>query len=261
MDLPVNPPEPVRSRSVDRLAVRTYATRADMGRAAAADIAAALTRLLAAQPAVRMVFAAAPSQSDALAALTAMPGIDWGRVTAFHMDEYIGLAPEAPQRFARWLDAHLFERAPFAAVHRIAPDADPAVEARRYADLLAAAPIDLVCLGIGVNGHIAFNDPPVADFADPLDVKVVDLDETCRQQQVDDDCFATLADVPRRAVTLTVPRLMRAGQLVCVVPGALKRAAVAATLTGPIAPTCPASILRRHPAVTLYLDPESDPDA
>lgn len=261
MDLPVNPPVPVRSRTIDRLAVRTYASRADMGRAAAADIASALARLLATQATVRMVFAAAPSQSDALAALAKMPGLDWSRVTAFHMDEYIGLAPAAPQRFARWLDAHLFERIPFGAVHRIQPEPDAPTEAARYAGLLAAAPIDIVCLGIGVNGHIAFNDPPVADFDDPADVKVVDLDETCRQQQVDDDCFATIADVPRRALTLTVPRLMRAGELFCVVPGALKRAAVAATLNGPITTACPASILRRHAAVTLYLDPEADPDA
>ena len=261
MALPVNPPAPIRTAQVDRLAVRSYATRADMGAAAAVAIAEALRRRLATQAAVRMIFAAAPSQSEALAALIAAPGIDWRRVTAFHMDEYIGLAPQAPQRFARWLDAAIFTRLPFAAVHRLTPEPDPDAEAERYAGLLAEAPIDIVCLGIGVNGHIAFNDPPVADFADPRDVKIVDLDETCRQQQVDDDCFASLAEVPRRALTLTVPRLMRAGEMICVVPGRLKRAAVAATLEGPVGTACPASILRRHPAATLYLDQESDPDA
>jgi glucosamine-6-phosphate deaminase len=232
-----------------------------MGAAAAADIAAELRRLLAAKRDVRMVFAAAPSQSETLAALVAAPGIDWSRVTAFHMDEYIGLPAGAEQRFAVWLDDQIFGRLGFGAVHRITPEPDPAAETVRYAGLLAAAPIDVVCLGIGVNGHIAFNDPPVADFADPLDVKIVDLDETCRQQQVDDACFATLADVPRRAITLTVPRLLRAERLFCVVPGRLKRAAVAATLGGPVATSCPASALRGHPAVTLYLDGESDPDA
>jgi glucosamine-6-phosphate deaminase len=127
--------------------------------------------------------------------------------------------------------------------------------------LLAAAPIDIVCLGIGVNGHIAFNDPPVADFNDPLDVKTVELDAICRQQQVDDGSFARLAAVPTHAITLTIPRLLRADRLFCVVPGAQKRQAVHDTLHGPISLGCPASILRTHPACVLYLDPESDPDA
>jgi glucosamine-6-phosphate deaminase len=244
-----------------QLTVRRFASRAEMGAAAAADIAAELRARLARQAGVRMIFAAAPSQDDALDALVAAAGIDWGRVTAFHMDEYIGLAPDAAERFARWLDAHLFTRLPFAAVHRIVPEPDPAAAASAYAAALGKAPIDLVCLGIGVNGHIAFNDPPVADFADPLDVKVVELDAVCRQQQVDDACFARLEDVPHRAITLTVPRLLRADRLYCVVPGAAKREAVRRTLAGPIDTACPASILRTHPGATLYLDAESDPDA
>jgi glucosamine-6-phosphate deaminase len=145
-------------------------------------------------------------------------------------------------------------------VHRIVPEPDPEAAARAYAVALDAAPIDIVCLGIGVNGHLAFNDPPIADFADPLDVKVVELDATCRQQQVDDDCFARLEDVPRTAITLTVPRLLRAGRLFCMVPGASKREAVRATLHGPISTRCPASILRTTEC-NLYLDAESDPDA
>jgi len=257
--------EPVADRSVERavgrLRVRGFTSRLAMAETAAAEIGATLRRLLASQPAVRMIFAAAPSQADTLAALRRAPGIDWSRVTAFHMDEYIGLAPGAPQRFAVWLDAHVFTRLPFAAVHRIVPEPDPAAAIARYAALLNEAPNDVVCLGIGVNGHLAFNDPPVADFADPLDVKRVDLDLACRQQQVDDDCFATLAEVPRQAITLTIPLLMRGRHLFCVVPGRSKRAAVAAALTGPIAPACPASVLRTHPDCTLYLDPESDPDA
>jgi glucosamine-6-phosphate deaminase len=244
-----------------QLTVRRFASRAEMGAAAAADIAAELRARLARQAGVRMIFAAAPSQDDALDALVAAAGIEWGRVTAFHMDEYIGLAPDAAERFARWLDAHLFTRLPFAAVHRIVPEPDPAAAASAYAAALVKAPIDLVCLGIGVNGHIAFNDPPVADFADPLDVKVVELDAVCRQQQVDDACFARLEDVPHRAITLTVPRLLRADRLYCVVPGAAKREAVRRTLAGPIDTACPASILRTHPGATLYLDAESDPDA
>jgi glucosamine-6-phosphate deaminase len=232
-----------------------------MAAAAASDIAAALRSALATQPNVRAIFAAAPSQADTLAALAAAPGVDWDRVTAFHMDDYIGLAPQAPERFATWLDRHLFDRLPFGEVHRIIPEPDPARAASDYARLLSEATIDVVCLGIGVNGHIAFNDPPVADFDDPLDVKIVDLDQVCRQQQVDDECFARIADVPRQAITLTIPMLLRGRRLFCVVPGSSKRGAVRQALYGPIATTCPASILRTHADCTLYLDPESDPDA
>jgi glucosamine-6-phosphate deaminase len=208
-----------------------------------------------------MIFAAAPSQGEMLAALREAPGIDWRRVTAFHMDEYIGLPPGAPERFASWLDAQIFGRLPFASVHRIVPEPDPEAAAAAYAEKLAQAPIDIVCLGIGVNGHIAFNDPPVADFEDPLDVKVVRLDAECRQQQVDDECFARLEDVPAEAITLTIPRLLRAEQLFCMVPGRLKRKAVREALHGPVTTACPASILRQHADCILYLDPESDPDA
>ncbi|WP_117190754.1 6-phosphogluconolactonase [Rhizobium terrae] len=254
-------PSPKTRRTFDRLAVESFATRAEMGAAAAADIAAALAERLSRQSNVRMVFAAAPSQADMLAALAAVPRIDWSRVTAFHMDEYIGLDPASPARFANWLEAHVFNRIPFAAVHRMKPEPDADAEAARYAAIMNEAPIDFVCLGIGVNGHIAFNDPPVADFNDPLDVKIVELDDICRQQQVDDDCFPDLASVPHRAITLTVPRLMRADRLFCVVPGAIKRDAVSRTIYGPLTTECPASVLRFHPACTLYIDKDSDPDA
>jgi glucosamine-6-phosphate deaminase len=208
-----------------------------------------------------MIFAAAPSQADMLEALCAIGGIDWGRVVAFHMDEYIGLPAGAPTRFANWLDRHLFGKVPFAAVRRIVPEPDAEAAASAYAAQLSEAPIDIVCLGIGVNGHIAFNDPPVADFNDPLDVKVVELDEICRQQQVDDEGFARIEDVPRHAVTLTIPRLLRADRLFCMVPGRSKREAVRQALYGPVTTECPASIMRGHPGCTLYLDAESDPDA
>lgn len=248
-------------RKVDNLTIKSFLDRREMGRVAARDIADDLRRRLANRPCARLIFAAAPSQSDVLAALVSEPGIDWGRVTAFHMDEYIGLPEGAPESFAVWLDTHVFSKVPLAAAHRIVPGADPSRIAEAYAALLAEAPIDMVLLGIGVNGHIAFNDPPVADFADPLDVKAVDLDLECRQQQVDDDCFATLGDVPMRAITLTVPRLLRAERLFCIVPARVKRAAVDATLNGPIATACPASILRQHADCTLYLDADSDPEA
>nr|KEP24211.1 glucosamine-6-phosphate deaminase [Georgenia sp. SUBG003] len=232
-----------------------------MGQAAADDVANELRTRLAQQDQVRMIFAAAPSQSDMLDALRAADGIDWSRVTAFHMDEYLGLPEGAPERFSAWLRAALFDHLPFAAVHLIEPGDDPERTAAEYAALLAEAPIDLVCLGIGQNGHLAFNDPPVADLDDPLDVKVVDLDDACRQQQVDDECFPTFEDVPERAVTLTIPRLLAADRLFCVVPGAAKRTAVERALTAPISAADPATALRTHPDVTLYLDRESAPPA
>ncbi|CAH1667213.1 6-phosphogluconolactonase [Chelatococcus asaccharovorans] len=249
----------VAGQQLARPVVLSFATRAEMGQAAAADVAAELRARLARQAGVRMIFAAAVSQSEMLQALVAAPGIDWGRVTAFHMDEYLDLPAQAPQRFGNWLRRAIFDRLPFAAVKLIDPGPDAAAAVKAYAASLAEAPIDIVCLGIGVNGHLAFNDPPVADFVDPQSVKIVTLDDVCRQQQVDDGAFATVADVPRRAVTLTIPRLLDADRLFCVVPGASKREAVARALDGPLETDCPASALRLHPDCRLYLDAESDP--
>lgn len=246
-------------RQVGQMRVESFPSRHEMAAASASAVASGIRELLAKQAVVRMIFAAAPSQAEMLAALTAAKDIDWSRVVAFHMDEYVGLEPAAPERFAAWLDAHLFRKVPFSAVHRIVPEPDPVAAANRYSIALAEAPIDIVCLGIGVNGHIAFNDPPVADFNDPSDVKIVVLDDVCRQQQVDDDCFAHFEDVPETAVTLTIPRLLRASQLYCVVPGTSKREAVRAALYGPVTTACPASILRQTDCI-LYLDAESDPD-
>jgi glucosamine-6-phosphate deaminase len=248
------PLQPAVSTQVDRLQVRVYADRDALGAAAGADVAAALRDLLARQARVRLVCAAAPSQNELLAALVAADGIDWSRVVAFHMDEYVGLAPEAPQRFGRFLRDRLFDRVRPGEVHLIDGNADPEAECRRYAALLAAAPIDLVCLGIGENGHLAFNDPPVADFHDPARIKPVELDAACRRQQVKDGCFPALDAVPARALTLTIPALLAGRRLFCAVPGPTKREAVRQALTGPIATSCPASILRTHPRCTLYLD-------
>ena len=250
----------VQSAEVSSLDVRSFPTRDAMGSAAAADIAEEIAGRLARQAGVRIIFAAAPSQSEMLNALAAAPGIDWRRIEAFQMDEYIGLPERSPELFASWLGRHFFDRVPLGAVHPLVPERDPEAAARRYAAKLQAAPIDVVCLGIGMNGHLAFNDPPVADFADPLDVKVVELDEICRQQQVDDGCFGSIEEVPRRALTLTIPRLMRADRLFCVVPGSNKREAVFQTLNGPVDASCPASILRRQADCTLYLDADSDPN-
>jgi glucosamine-6-phosphate deaminase len=252
---------PPKLRQLEKLRIKSFASRQELGAAAAEEIATELRARLARQDKVRMVFAAAPSQSDVLAALVAAPGVDWRRVEAFHMDDYVGLPEAAPERFANWLDRYIFDLLPFGAVHHLNPGTDLDKTVRDYEALLRAAPIDVIQLGIGVNGHIAFNDPPVADFNDPTFVKIVELDLACRQQQVDDECFSTLADVPLRAITLTIPCLMSGAALFCMVPGRMKRNAVRAALEGPVTTACPASILRRHDNCTLYLDPESDPDA
>ena len=232
-----------------------FTTRQEMGVAAAKAAIDFLRQTLSKQEFVRVVFAAAPSQNEMLAALVEAEGIEWSRVDAFHMDEYIGLNADAPQRFARFLKERLFDRLPFRAVHLIEPETDEPV--KRYEKLLRSAPIDLVCLGIGENGHLAFNDPPVANFDDPVWVKIVALDETCRQQQVNDGCFATMNDVPRQAITLTIPALLSGKRLICTVPGQTKRQAVYQTLNAPISPACPATILRNHAACTLFLDVQS----
>jgi glucosamine-6-phosphate deaminase len=231
--------------------------RSSVGRRAASDIATEILRKLSYQPLVRIVFAAAPSQREMLEALRLEQRIDWSRVSAFQMDEYVDLPAEAPQRFALWLKAVFFDHLPIGHVHFLETDCDPQQRARDYAQLLGAAPIDLVCLGIGMNGHIAFNDPPVADFEDKEAVKVVELDDECRRQQVLDECFASIDEVPRRAVTLTVPRLLNAERLFCVAPGASKSEAIRRMITGPISPACPATALKSHPNCRLYLDPAS----
>ena len=249
-----------RSRQFGSLPVNIYDTRAEMGLCAADDIAAAIRRVLAEKDECNMIFAAAPSQNEMLAALRAHPGIEWGRVNAFHMDEYTGLAPDAPQGFANFLSEAIFRRVPFRSVHCLdgaAATRDTEAECARYAALLERYPADITCMGIGENGHIAFNDPPVADFNDPLAVKRVELDGVCRAQQVHDGCFAALDDVPTHALTLTVPALMRARRVFCVAPGGAKARAVRDALLGGVTTACPASILLRHPAAVLYLDADS----
>ena len=240
--------------------VLVFENRADMGRAAARAIAEKIRHVAQSKDQVRMIFAAAPSQATMLEHLTQTPEIPWHRVTAFHMDDYIGIPDDASQRFANWLDTHLFSKVPLGNVHRIPSSGNSAEICSSYSEKLNEAPIDIVCLGIGVNGHIAFNDPPVADFNDPVMVKVVELDDICRQQQVDDECFNVIDDVPLHAITLTVPCLLSAESLFCVVPGLHKRDAVKAALEGPVVTDCPASILTTHSDCTVFLDAEAYPN-
>ena len=242
----------------DKLEVRAYENRTLMGEAAAADISAKIKELLAEKDEINMIFAAAPSQNDVLKALVDDKSIEWNRINAYHMDEYIGLSKDAPQGFGNFLREHIFGLVPFKSVNYIDCEAKcPECEAKRYGELLRANPTDIVVMGIGANGHIAFNDPGVADFNDSETVKVVALDDICRQQQVNDGCFATIDDVPTHALTLTVPTLIAAPHLFCIVPVKTKANAVRETVHGEIDEHCPASILRTRDGAVLYLDNES----
>lgn len=255
------PPTGLQTFRQDQLAVEVHPDRAAAGRAAGERAADAIRKALGQKGFARVIFAAAPSQDETLAALAKAPGIDWNRVTALHMDEYLGIDPGHPASFRRYLREHILEPAGFAPDQfRPIPgeSADlPGRIALAYEEELRSSPIDLVCAGIGENGHLAFNDPPVADFLDPLRVKVVRLDEACRQQQVNDGCFPRIEDVPTHAYTLTVPALLSGARLVVTVPGPRKADAVYTTIRGPIGEACPATALRNHPDVTLYLDRDS----
>lgn len=242
----------------DNLEITKAVSRKQMGELAAVEVAECIAQLLQEKEEVNIIFAAAPSQNEFLKVLASDKSIEWGRINAFHMDEYIGLTKEAPQGFGNFLRDRLFDLVPFKNVYYIdgqAPDAQ--VECVRYVQLLLDNPIDIVCLGIGENGHIAFNDPHVALFCDPEMVKVVDLDEKCRMQQVNDGCFAAFTDVPVHAFTLTISALLNSQYMYCIVPGKNKAQAIYDTINGEINERCPASILRRKPMARLFIDADS----
>jgi glucosamine-6-phosphate deaminase len=247
-----------REISAEKLIARIYKDRAVMGEAAAAMVCGRINGLLVQQEFVNIIFAAAPSQNEFLAALTRNETVDWRKVNAFHMDEYIGLPENDAPTFASFLHERVFGRLPFNTVNYLKGNAaDVNAECKRYADLLNEYPTDIVCMGIGENGHIAFNDPHVADFNDPNLVKVVSLDAECRQQQVNDQCFSILNDVPKHAITLTIPALMAGRYLYSMVPGLRKAQAAFNTLNAAINEECPATILRRHADAVLFLDEDS----
>ena len=240
---------------VERLHVRVDESGEEMGSSAATDVARRLRTLLTEQESVRAVFAAAASQEAFLHALLREPGIDWGRVEVLQLDEYVGLGRDNPLSLRSWLEGHLTHQVPIRHAEYMDGAAESlADECARYGASVTARPIDLGLIGIGENGHLAFNDPHVADFDDPLAVKVVDIDETSRVQQVRDGAFVDVASVPSRALTLTMSAILQIRTLSVVVPGAHKAPAVARALLGPVSPACPASALRRHADATLYVD-------
>lgn len=241
----------------DKLTVKIFTTTQDMSLSAALEVSTKIKELLKEKETINMIFAAAPSQSEFFKSLVATEGIEWNRINAFHLDEYIGLDENAPQRFGNFLRRELFDLVPFRSINYLNGQNSLDGECERYGRLLKESPTDIACIGIGENGHIAFNDPHVADFQDKEVVKVVELDQMCRQQQVNDKCFENLADVPTHALTLTIPTILSAPAVFCIVPYKSKAKAVYNTIRGEITEACPASILRKKEGAVLFLDADS----
>jgi glucosamine-6-phosphate deaminase len=244
--------------TVDHLRVRFHSDALALARVTSGVAAACLRSAVASRGVAHAMFATGNSQLQFVDALVgSSPDVPWSDVVVFHMDEYLGVGAEHPAGFQRWIRERIVDRARPAAAYYLDGFADPSEECRRYAALLANHPLDLCCLGIGENGHLAFNDPPVADFDDPADVKMVELDLGCRLQQVGEGHFPTVDAVPTQALTVTIPALLRARTVLAIVPEARKARAVHAALTGPVSRACPASVLRRCPNAILHLDQES----
>lgn len=232
-------------------------TREDMGKLAATIAGDRIKKLLKQKDEVRIIFASAPSQDEMLSYLINNQEIDWSRIIGFHMDEYIGLPSDSDQWFKKYLEKNITSKVNIKQFHFIDGTKPIRDEVNRYTKLLNEAPIDLVCLGVGENGHIAFNDPPVADFNDPEKIKVVELDQFSRQQQVNDGCFPKIEDVPTHALTLTIPTLTAGKTMVCTVPGRTKTEAINKMLNNSVDSSCPATILRRHRDAHLIVDKDA----
>ncbi|MBE8721484.1 6-phosphogluconolactonase [Sphingobacterium pedocola] len=237
--------------------VHVFQSAQQAGYAAGRAIEEQIVQLQQEKPHIRMIFAAAPSQDYMLEYLTRSEKIQWKNITAFNMDEYVGLAEDAPQLFSQYLERNLFSKVGVRNRHTLSTNGNVADEITLFSEMLESGPVDIVCLGIGENGHLAFNDPPVADFNDPDTVKLVELDVVCRQQQVNDKCFSKLDDVPSTALTLTIPTLLRGNALFCVVIGAHKKEAVRHALLSPVDASWPATILREHPNCQYFFDKEA----
>jgi glucosamine-6-phosphate deaminase len=237
--------------------LRMFKDRVTLGQAAAQQAAAAIRRAIAERGHARIIAATAASQLEFLDALTKAPGIDWSQVEAFHLDEYVGLPATHPGSFRKMLLEQLVQKTGITNYHLLDGDAGDALEVvRRVGKQLASLPVDIAFLGIGENGHIAFNDPP-ADFKTEEPYIIVDLDEACRQQQVGEAWFADISQVPKRAISMSARQILKAHEILAVVPGPRKADAVKACFEGAISPLAPASILRTHPNATVYLDHHS----
>jgi glucosamine-6-phosphate deaminase len=238
----------------ENLKVKIFENANLMGKAAAISVAEKLNAAVAEKGFANLILATGASQFQFLEHLQ-QQAIDWKKITVFHLDEYKGMPVTHPASFRKYLKERILDKVQPKQVHYLNGDApDAEAEVLRYESLLKAHPIDVACIGIGENGHIAFNDPPVADFNDPKLVKVVELDEACRKQQLGEGWFPTLEDVPTHALSLTIPAIMRCKTISCVVPDERKAEAVYNTLNAEISTACPATILRTHPDCVLYLD-------
>ena len=247
-----------KSFRADALDVRAYLRPEEMAAAAAAAAREHLAMCVARQGEARAILATGNSQLNFLEHLVKLGGVNWSKVILFHMDEYLGIAADHPASFRRYMRERVAARLKPRKFHYLEGDAmEPIKECDRYTQILRAQPIDLCCLGIGENGHLAFNDPPVADFDDSRWVKIVKLDDACKQQQVGEGHFPGLQSVPSYALTLTIPALCSAKRMVCIVPEKRKAQAVKGALHGPISTACPASFLRKQAHCTLFLDAES----
>jgi glucosamine-6-phosphate deaminase len=246
------------SRVIDGATVHVHPDVASMAQAAADEALGVLRAAVEARGVAHAMFATGNSQLAFVRALIEdTEDVPWGETIVFHMDEYVGIGPEHPAGFQRWIRQRIVDPAHPKAAYSVEGLGDAEAECDRYAELLRAHPLDLCCLGIGENGHLAFNDPPVADFADPRDVKVVELDTACRIQQVNEGHFTGIDAVPTHAITVTIPALLRAGRVLAIVPEARKAEPVRTALTGPITTACPASALRTIDHATVHLDPDS----
>ncbi len=241
----------------ENLKIKICATNKEMGELAAKEAAEYINDLLSKQSEINIIFAAAPSQDTFLEALQTY-SIDWTKINAYHMDEYIGLSSDAPQGFGNFLNGRIFSKLPFKSINFLSKAGNTPEEiCTNYSELLKNNPPDIVMMGIGENAHIAFNDPEFAFFNDPQKVKIVKLDQKCRNQQLNDGCFAKIDDVPTHAVTLTIPTLTSAKRLFCMVPRATKAEAVKNVYFGEITEAVPATIMRRHLNATMYCDLDS----
>jgi glucosamine-6-phosphate deaminase len=250
--------EQVRYIRLNAMKVEIHPSREAMGAAAAAATADALQELAQAHETVAAIFATGASQLDTLDALTSIPGLPWAQICGFHLDEYVGLPLTHKASFRGYLREKLTQKVTMKEFHEIDGTApDPGEVCASYAAHLRASQPQLCLLGIGENGHLAFNDPGVADFNDPADVKVVNLDNACRQQQAAEGWFTSPTEVPSQAISLTIPTILRVPRLIVSVPGERKARIVRRALEEAISTECPATILRTHPGVTLYLDPDS----
>jgi len=250
--------EPIKIFKADSLPVRVYATESDMATDVARTVHDYLVETIANQGEAAAILATGNSQIQFLGKLVDLGGIDWSRMTLFHMDEYLGIDENHSAAFRRYMRERVESKVNPKAFHYLGGDApEPIAECERYEALLKTQAIDLCCMGVGENGHIAFNDPPVANFEDKRLVKIVELDVACRMQQVNEGHFPDLEAVPKYALTLTVPALCTAKKVVCVAPETRKAKAVQALIEGPVSTDCPASFLRTQSQATLYLDVDS----